>query len=152
LSTQTVIRSNAREATALHQSELLHALQAVRSGDFSVRLPGDQTGLDGKIADTFNEIVAANARLAAELKRVGHVVGKKGETNQRVMFQPLGGEWSEMEVSINGMIDDLLWPTTEVTRAVSAVAQGDLLRKVPLEVNGRPLEGEFLRSATMSIR
>ncbi len=47
------------------------------------------------------------------------------------------------------MIDDLLWPTTEVTRAVSAVAQGDLLRKVPVEVKGRPLEGEFLRSATI---
>src|SRR5689334_22058840 len=42
----------------LHQ--MLHALQAVRIGDFSVRLPGDRTGLTGKIADTFNEIVAAN--------------------------------------------------------------------------------------------
>jgi HAMP domain-containing protein/signal transduction histidine kinase/DNA-binding response OmpR family regulator len=142
-------KANGREAAVLHESELLQALQAVRSGDFSVRLPGDHTGLQGKIADTFNEIVAANARMAAELKRVGHVVGKRGETNQRVRFQPLGGEWSEMEGSINALIDDLLWPTTEVTRAVSAVAQGDLLRKVPLEVNGRPLEGEFLRSATI---
>jgi HAMP domain-containing protein/signal transduction histidine kinase/DNA-binding response OmpR family regulator len=145
------IRGGRSTATTLqqNQSELLHALLAVRSGDFSVRLPGDRTGLEGKIADTFNEIVAANARMAAELKRVGHVVGKRGQTSQRVMFQPLGGEWSEMENSINGMIDDLLWPTTEVTRAVSAVAQGDLLRTVPLEVNGRPLEGEFLRSATI---
>lgn len=128
------IRGGRSTATTLHQnqSELLHALLAVRSGDFSVRLPGDRTGLDGKIADTFNEIVAANARMAAELKRVGHVVGKRGQTSQRVMFQPLGGEWSEMETSINAMIDDLLWPTTEVTRAVSAVAQGDLLRTVPL--------------------
>jgi HAMP domain-containing protein/CheY-like chemotaxis protein/signal transduction histidine kinase len=149
MGTQTISKLNGRRPPAFRESELLHALQAVRSGDFSVRLPGDQTGLEGKIADTFNEIVAANARMAAELKRVGHVVGKRGETNQRVMFQPLGGEWSEMEGSINALIDDLLWPTTEVTRAVSAVAQGDLLRKVPLEVNGRPLEGEFLRSATI---
>jgi HAMP domain-containing protein/CheY-like chemotaxis protein/signal transduction histidine kinase len=131
------------------QNELLNALQAVRAGDFSVRLPGDRTGIDGKIADTFNDIVVANARMAAELKRVGNLVGKKGQTSQRVRFEPLGGDWGEMESSINALINDLLWPTTEVTRAVSAVAQGDLLRTVPLEVDGRRLEGEFLRSATI---
>ena len=58
-------------------SQLLHALQLVRVGDFSVRLPGDQTGLAGKIADTFNEIVAANQRMAQQLERVGQVVGKR---------------------------------------------------------------------------
>jgi HAMP domain-containing protein/CheY-like chemotaxis protein/signal transduction histidine kinase len=142
-------RTNGGQTAGLQQSELLRALQAVRAGDFSVRLPGDRTGIDGKIADTFNEIVVANARMAAELKRVGHVVGKKGQTSQRVRFEPLGGDWGEMEGSINSLIDDLLWPTTEVTRAVSAVAQGDLLRTVPLEVDGRPLEGEFLRSASI---
>ena len=52
-----------------------------------------------------------------------------------------------MESSVNSLIDDLLWPTTEVTRAVAAVAQGDLLRTVSLDVDGRPLKGEFLRAA-----
>jgi HAMP domain-containing protein/CheY-like chemotaxis protein/signal transduction histidine kinase len=129
--------------------DLLNALQKVRDGDFSVRLPGDLAGIDGKIADTFNDIVMANERMSMELKRVGSAVGKKGQTNQRVRFQPLGGEWSDMESSINVLIDDLIWPTTEVTRAVSAVAQGDLLQTIPLEVNGRPLKGEFLRSANI---
>jgi HAMP domain-containing protein/CheY-like chemotaxis protein/signal transduction histidine kinase len=142
-------KKNGAAAGALHQSELLRALQAVCAGDFSVRLPGDRTGIEGKIADTFNEIVAANARMAAELKRVGHAVGRKGQTSQRVRPAVRTGEWAEMEGSINALIDDLLWPTTELTRAVSAVAQGDLLRTVPLEVDGRPLEGEFLRSATI---
>src|SRR5579871_5426286 len=136
-------------APALEQSVLLKALQAVRNGDFSVRLPAERAGIEGKIADTFNEIVSANARIAAELKRVGSAVGKKGQTRQRVRFLPLPGKWDEMATSINELIDDLLWPTTEVTRAVSAVAQGDLLRTVPLEANGRPLEGEFLRSAQL---
>jgi len=66
------------------QHQLLHALQVMRLGDFSVRLPGDQTGLSGKIADTFNEIVAANERMAHQLERVGHVVGREGKTRQRV--------------------------------------------------------------------
>jgi HAMP domain-containing protein/CheY-like chemotaxis protein/signal transduction histidine kinase len=131
------------------RSELLRALQAVRDGDFSVRLPGDWTGVEGKIADTFNEIVASNARMASELERVGTVVGKQGKTKQRVTFGRPGGAWGEMEASVNTLIDDLLWPTHEVTRALAAVAKGDLLQTVGLEVEGRPLEGEFLRSATI---
>src|SRR5438034_960478 len=54
-----------------------------------------------------------------------------------------------MELSINNLIDDLRWPTTEVTRAIAAVAQGDLLQTVRLDVDGRPLKGEFLQSATI---
>src|SRR5436305_12402402 len=54
-----------------------------------------------------------------------------------------------METSVNTLIDDLLWPTTEVTRAISAVAKGDLLQTVPLDVDGRPLQGEFLRAANI---
>ena len=126
---------------------LLHALQWMRDGDFSVRLPGDWVGLEGKIADTFNEIVAANQQMAQELKRVGYVVGKEGKTRERAKFTQPKGAWGEMEVSVNGLVDDLLRPTTEVTRAIAAVAQGDLRQTVRLDVDGRPLEGEFLRSA-----
>jgi HAMP domain-containing protein/CheY-like chemotaxis protein/signal transduction histidine kinase len=132
---------------ALH--ELLHALQAMRTGNFSVRLPTDRTGLEGKIADTFNEIVAANERMAQELEHVGQVVGREGKTRTRVRFGISGGAWGGMESSVNQLVDDLLWPTTAVTHAITAVAQGDLLQTVRLDVDGRPLEGEFLRLATI---
>ncbi len=128
-------------------TELLHALQAMRVGDFSVRMAGDRVGILGKIADTFNEIVATNQRMAKQLERVGQVVGRDGRTRQRVRFGLSDGAWGEMEASVNSLIDDLLWPTTEVTRAIAAVAQGDLLQTVQLDVDGRPLKGEFLRSA-----
>ncbi|HEV2235416.1 MAG TPA: hypothetical protein VGR57_02035, partial [Ktedonobacterales bacterium] len=126
---------------------VLRVLQAMRDGDFSARLPGDWTGLDGKIADTFNEIVAANQRMAHELQRIGHVVGKEGKPRERARFTQSRGAWGEMEGSINTLVDDLLRPTTEVTRAIGAVALGDLRQTVRLDVDGRPLEGEFLRSA-----
>src|SRR5207249_827030 len=129
--------------------ELLQALQKVGTGDFSVRMASDQVGLAGKIADTFNEIVAANQRMAQQLERVGQVVGKDGKTRQRIKFGISNGAWGEMESSVNNLIDDLLWPTTEVTRAIAAVAQGDLLQTVRLDVDGRPLKGEFLQSATI---
>src|ERR1700761_731186 len=130
-------------------SALLKALQAMRIGDFSVRLESDQTGLAGKVADVFNEIVAANERMAQQLELVGQVVGRDGKTRQRVKFGLLHGAWGEMEGSINTLIDDLLWPTTAVTQAIAAVAQGDLLQTVRLDVDGRQLKGEFLRSATI---
>jgi HAMP domain-containing protein/CheY-like chemotaxis protein/signal transduction histidine kinase len=128
-------------------TELLHALQAMRVGDFSVRMAGDRVGLIGKVADTFNDIVATNQRMAQQLERVGQVVGREGRTRQRVRLGLSDGAWGEMESSVNSLIDDLLWPTTEVTRAIAAVAQGDLLQTVQLDVDGRPLKGEFLRSA-----
>ena len=129
--------------------EILQKLQAVKAGDFSVRLRGDWDGLPGKIADAFNDIIASNQRMADQLHRVGEVVGKEGITNQRMTLGITNGAWGEMEQSVNSLIDDLLQPTTEVTRTIEAVAQGDLLQPMRLDVNGRPLKGEFLRSATI---
>ncbi len=133
----------------LNQPELLKALHAMQAGDFSVRLPGHQVGVAGKICDAFNTIVAANERIAQQLEHVGEVVGHQGKTRTRVRFGLSDGAWADMEGSVNALIDDLLWPTTAVTRTVTAVARGDLLQTVPLDVDGRPLKGEFLRSANI---
>src|SRR5256886_609571 len=145
-------KSNGRlgaEAKSLDQRKLLRVLQAVRDGDFSVRLASDQTGLAGKVADTFNEIVASNERLARELERAGQIVGKDGKPRHRMASERRSGAWGAMEASVNTLIDDLLWPTAEVTRTISAVAKGDLQQTMSLVVDGRPLKGEFLRSATI---
>src|SRR5712675_3040693 len=96
------------EITKSDLGAILAGLQTMRDGDFSVRLPSVWTGVGGKIADTFNEIVIANQRMAQELRRVGHVVGKEGETKERVRSYQPRGEWGEMEVSLNALIDDLL--------------------------------------------
>ncbi len=128
---------------------ILGGLHAVREGDFSVRLPGSWPGLPGKIADAFNEIVSANQQMARELKRIGQTVGKEGRTRERARFHQSRGAWGEMEVSVNTLVEDLLRPTAEVTHAIAAVAQGNLTQTVRLEVDGRPLEGGFLRSAKL---
>jgi HAMP domain-containing protein/signal transduction histidine kinase len=143
------INGEGQRADELNLDQLLGALQAMRVGDFTVRLPGNYTGRSGKLADTFNDIVAANERMAKQLDHVGQVVGREGKTRTRVRIGLTDGAWGEMETSVNTLIDDLLWPTTAVTRTISAVAKGDLLQVVPLDVEGRPLQGEFLRSATI---
>jgi HAMP domain-containing protein/CheY-like chemotaxis protein/signal transduction histidine kinase len=129
--------------------EILRVLVAAREGDFSVRLPEHWTGLLGKIGDSVNDIVAANQKMAEQLERVGQLVGKEGRTRQRVRFPRSVGSWAAMEESVNTLIDDLLWPTAEITRSLDAVAQGDLSQTMRLDVEGRPLQGEFLRSATI---
>jgi hypothetical protein len=76
-------------------SVILASLQTMREGDFSVRLPVSWTGLAGKVADTFNDIVAANQQMARELKRLGQAVGKEGKTRERTKFHESRGTlWS----------------------------------------------------------
>jgi HAMP domain-containing protein/CheY-like chemotaxis protein len=130
-------------------NHLLSAMLLLRDGNFEVRLPAHLTGLDGKIADTFNEIAAVSGRRARETTRVSRTVGKEGKLKQRMTVPGAVGGWAEEVAAINMLIDDLVWPTTEVTRAVGSVAKGDLSQSMALEVDGRALEGEFLRSATL---
>ncbi len=129
--------------------ELLAALLRYRDGDFSARMPSDVLGVEGKIADVFNGILAVSARRTSETVRVCREVGKKGKLKERMQVPGAVGGWADDISALNTLIDDLVWPTTEVTRAVGAVAKGDLSQAMALDVDGRPLEGEFLRSARL---
>src|SRR6266851_1441643 len=129
--------------------QLLSAMLVFRDGQFGVRLPSDLVGVNGKIADAFNDIVAVSERRARETARVSRSVGQEGKLKQRMSVPGAAGGWADEVAAINMLIDDLVWPTTEVTRAVGAVAEGDLGQSMALEVGGRPLEGEFLRSAKL---
>src|SRR6185503_8357317 len=101
--------------------DLLEALQAMRAGDFTIRMRAGGDGIEGKIADTFNEIVAANQVLAHQLEAVGQVVGREGRTRKRVKLGFAYGAWGEMESSINTMIRQLGVVTSEVTRVAREV-------------------------------
>src|SRR5437870_3204202 len=136
----------AREAVALH--ELLRALKAARDGDFSVRLSERRTGLHGEIASAYNDLIEMNARMAKELARVGRIVGREGRMTERFSMGKATGAWAANATSINSLIDDLVRPTTEVARVITAVAEGDLSQKMALRIEGQPVKGEFLRIGT----
>ena len=131
----------------VHEKLILQALKAIKKGDFTVRLPVDWIGVGGKIADELNSIIEMNAMLAEELKRVSHVVGKKGKLSDRASIPEASGEWKSNIEAVNGLIDDLVRPTTEMARVIGAVAKGDLTQSVALEAEGIPLRGEFLTTA-----
>src|SRR5262249_29172317 len=109
--------------------------------------PAEYTGMPGKIADTLNEVLDLNDHMARELARVSVAVGKEGRIGQRVSLGGAGGSWSACIDSVNALISDLVQPTTEVARVIGSVAKGDLSQTMTLEVEGRPLQGEFLRTA-----
>ena len=131
----------------LDASQLLAALNAFKKGDFSVRLPEEWTGVAGKIADAFNETVEINERMAAELERLSRAVGKEGKVNQRASLGDVRGSWASSVQRVNALVTDLVRPTTETARVIGAVAKGDLSQTMALDLDGRPLAGEFLRTA-----
>src|SRR5216684_2466280 len=130
---------------AIDRRGLLSALRTFRKGDFSVRLPVDQIGIDGEIAQAFNEVVEVNEKVADEFARIRDEVGKEGRINQRVRLPAATGSWADCVDSVNTLIGDLVQPTSEVARVIESVARGDLSQRMMLEIDGRPLRGEFLR-------
>ncbi len=138
-----------KESDNLDLRQLLRTLSAVKKGDFSARMPIDQTGLAGKIADTLNDIIEQNERLTAELQRIGKVVGKEGKIAERASLGNVRGSWAVCVDSVNALITDLVQPTAETARVIRAVANGDLSQRIAPEMDGRPLKGEFLQTAQM---
>ncbi|MCU1372774.1 MAG: hypothetical protein JWO68_60, partial [Actinomycetia bacterium] len=129
-------------------TELLRVLRAAKEGDFTVRLPERRINLMGQIGAAFNDLIEMTQRTTKELGRVGRLVGREGRMGERVNLPDARGGWAEKAASVNGLIEDLSRPTTEVARVIEAVAQGDLSQKMALKIEGQPVKGEFLRIGT----
>ncbi len=129
--------------------QILSAMMAFRDGDFSVRLPADWADTDGRIAAAFNQTIAQKEGISQEVARLSESVGKEGRLRQRMTLPGAIGGWASEANSMNMLIDDLVRPTTEIARTIGAVAKGDLGQSMELEVDGRGLKGEFLRSAKL---
>jgi HAMP domain-containing protein len=140
-------KAAAAAAEAVPMSLLLKSMRAYKKGDFTVRMPLDLTGVSGEIADAFNDVIDQSDRLAKELARLNGAVGKEGRLGQRASIGEVSGAWKSQVDQLNGLIEDLIAPTAEVGRVIGAVASGDLEQTMALEIDGRPLKGEFLRTA-----
>src|SRR5438309_196670 len=108
--------AQAASRDTLNERELLSVLTALKKGDCTARMPLDQTGLAGKIADTLNDIIEQHANLCSEMERISTVVGKEGKTQERAGMAGAGGSWRTCISSVNELIVDLVQPTTEVAR------------------------------------
>ncbi len=131
----------------INLKQLLTVLDAYRKGDFSTRMPNDLVGLPGKVADTLNDIIDRGVETTTEFGRVAQLVHKQGKLDERIKLPSMKGSWAKLVDSSNGLANDLISPMNEMIRVVGAVAKGDLSQKVPMEIDGLKLHGQFLKSA-----
>src|SRR5690606_30844806 len=134
-------------------NRLLVALVAMRDGNFRRRLTVSGDGVMSEIAAVFNEVADRNLHLTGELARVRRMVGREGKLTERLETGPSEGSWATAIDNSNALVDDLVRPVSEVSRVLSAVAEGDLSPRMELRTQaapegaGHPLRGEFLKVA-----
>ncbi|HEY0831514.1 MAG TPA: HAMP domain-containing protein, partial [Candidatus Dormibacteraeota bacterium] len=148
MATRTPVKRPARRTngTEIDYSETLRVLADVRRGDFSARMPTDWSGSAGKVAAALNTIIESNQRLEREIRRLSRDVGKERQS-KRGPFGHASGAWASTLDAVNDLVEDLASPNTEIARVISAVANGDLSQTMALEIDGRPLQGQFLNTA-----
>jgi signal transduction histidine kinase/HAMP domain-containing protein/ActR/RegA family two-component response regulator len=125
---------------------LRDALRALRQGDSAVRLPAgiQPGGILGELSLAFNDVAQQHAALVQELDRVARTAGLGGELGVRASLGPAQGSWASAVASVNVLLDATAYTTTEATRTLALVAEGDLSRDMPLHADGRPLRGDLL--------
>ncbi|MFE8949628.1 HAMP domain-containing protein [Streptomyces sp. NPDC007856] len=132
-------------------NRLLAALVSMRDGNFRKRLTVSGDGVMSEIAAVFNEVADRNLHLTGELSRVRRMVGREGKLTERLEKGACEGSWASAIDASNALVDDLVWPVSEVGRVLTAVAEGDLSPRMELRTQaldggtGHPLRGEFLK-------
>ncbi|WP_161965684.1 HAMP domain-containing protein, partial [Steroidobacter cummioxidans] len=135
--------------SSLERGDILKALRLLKRGDFSVRLPMDLGGIDGEIATTFNDVVELNDSMTREFARLREMIGREGRISERAHLSMASGSWSQCIDSVNGLVGEMAYPVSEVARVIGAVANGNLSQTMNLEVDARPMRGEYLRISTV---
>ncbi|MFG3660328.1 HAMP domain-containing protein [Streptomyces sp. NPDC047706] len=143
-------RNGTTEVDTAALNRLKAALVSMRDGNFRKRLTVSGDGVMAEIAAVFNEVADRNLHLTGELSRVRRVVGREGKLTERLDAGACEGSWAAAIDASNALVDDLVWPVSEVSRVLFAVAEGDLAPRMELRTNapdgsGHPLRGEFLK-------
>ncbi|MBV7699437.1 HAMP domain-containing protein [Streptomyces sp. TRM70350] len=143
-------RNGTTEVDTAALNRLKAALVSMRDGNFRKRLTVSGDGVMAEIAAVFNEVADRNLHLTGELSRVRRVVGREGKLTERLETGACEGSWAAAIDASNALVDDLVWPVSEVSRVLFAVAEGDLSPRMELRTNapdgtGHPLRGEFLK-------
>ncbi len=139
----TVEEVTQKSPETLLLEELSDGLDRLASGDLKHRL-SRRDGLPGEVVERFNRLAELKLRHTRDLLRISRVVGREGRMTERLDEEGFEGAWLDRIHAVNSLIDDLGRPTTEIARVIVAVAEGDLTQQLALEIDGRPLRGEFL--------
>src|SRR3989440_681658 len=133
-------------AAGIDSTTMLRTLAAVQRGDFSARMPAGSSSSARKVAAALNAVIESNQGLEREIRRFSRSIGKEGQVKHAASSHA-GGAWASTLDAVNDLVEDLSQPNTEIARVIGAVANGDLSQTMALEIDGRPLQGQFLTTA-----
>ena len=142
MASQTVTGTNvgAEHGEAPGLRQLLAGLTAVRDGDFGTRLPEDGDGLLAEIATVFNGMVDQLSQFTSEVTRVAREVGTEGRLGGQAEVPGVSGTWADLTDSVNAMAGNLTTQVRDIAQVATAVAKGDLSRKIDVAARGEILE------------
>src|SRR5207237_432861 len=113
---------------------------AVANGDLSRKITVDELGEILELKNTINTMVDQLNAFTGEGKRVGREVGTEGKLGGQAVVKGIGGVWKDLTDSVNSMASNLTNQVRNIAEVTTAVARGDLSRKITVHVRGEILE------------
>jgi HAMP domain-containing protein/CheY-like chemotaxis protein len=141
------VSTGKNDSGSLDRRALLAALRALRRGEFAQRLPDDLEGIDGQIAEAFNDIAQSVAGLADDVSSLRVSVGREGRAGKRLRRGAARGGWEVIYTAVNELVDDVTQHAADMTKVADAVSKGDLSARVDIDGRAEPLHGVFLAQA-----
>ncbi|MBV9584041.1 MAG: response regulator, partial [Alphaproteobacteria bacterium] len=113
---------------------------AIASGDLSKKITVDVRGEILLLKETLNTMVDQLRSFAAEVTRVAREVGTEGRLGGQAVVPDVAGTWKDLTDSVNSMAGNLTAQVRNIAEVTTAVARGDLSRKITVDVRGEILE------------
>ena len=113
---------------------------AIANGDLSKKITVDVRGEILQLKETLNTMVEQLRSFAAEVTRVAREVGSEGRLGGQANVSGVAGTWKDLTDSVNAMAGNLTGQVRNIAEVTTAVARGDLSRKITVDVKGEILE------------
>ena len=113
---------------------------AVANGDLSRKITVDARGEILELKNTINTMVDQLNAFASEVTRVAREVGTEGKLGGQADVRGVAGTWKDLTESVNSMASNLTNQVRNIAAVTTAVANGDLSRKITVDVQGEILE------------
>ncbi len=113
---------------------------AVARGDLSRKITVEAKGEVAELAETINTMVDQLSSFAAEVTRVAKEVGTEGRLGGQAEVEGVSGTWRDLTDNVNQLADNLTSQVRNIAEVTTAVAQGDLSKKITVEARGEVLE------------
>ncbi|MFH8616968.1 HAMP domain-containing protein [Streptomyces sp. NPDC017979] len=113
---------------------------AVANGDLTKKVTVEARGEFAELAETVNTMVTTLSSFADEVTRVAREVGTEGELGGQAQVPGVSGTWKDLTESVNSMASNLTWQVRQIATVTTAIAKGDLTRKIDIEARGEILE------------